>query len=312
MAFPASAALFYSARWERVEATRRTPDPFPGVDGERAVSDTKRYLDSNRRLWNEWSHLHETSDSARQFYRLDEFKAGMSKLHDYEVQEVGIVAGRDLLHLQCHFGMDTLSWARLGARVTGVDFSEEAIRQARELSAELGIEASFVLSDVYSLPEKLAADFEVVYASRGVIGWLPDLARWAEVVAHFLRPGGIFYLTEAHPFFYVFDDEREDQELRVRYPYFPQPEPLASPVKGSYADPQADVKHEVEYGWPHSIGEVVTAVARAGLHIEFLHEFPFLDWPVPFAEKREGVWQLRQQQKGEIPLSFSLRATKPA
>jgi 2-polyprenyl-3-methyl-5-hydroxy-6-metoxy-1,4-benzoquinol methylase len=153
------------------------------------------YLAANKALWNEWTAIHETSS----FYNLEGFKAGGSRLRDYEVDEVGDVTGKSLLHLQCHFGIDTLSWARLGARVTGADFSERAIELARSLAAELGLDATFVRSDLYDLSSVLDGQFDVVYTSRGVLGWLPDLERWAEVVAHFLRPGGVFLCDRDPP-----------------------------------------------------------------------------------------------------------------
>jgi SAM-dependent methyltransferase len=265
------------------------------------------HMDANRALWDEWTTIHESSE----FYDLESFKAGGVRLRDYEIADVGDVAGKDLLHLQCHFGIDTLSWARLGARVTGVDFSEKAVALARAVAAELGLDARFVLSNVYDLPDVLDGDFDVVYTSRGVIGWLPDLTRWAEVIAHFLRPGGIFYITEGHPILWILDDAEDATELRVKYPYFPRAEPLEFPTHGSYADPSAHVEQPFEYSWVHSMGEIVTALASAGLRIDFLHEYPFVEWPVPFLEQRDdGKWWLPKDQEAELPLFFSLRARK--
>jgi SAM-dependent methyltransferase len=265
------------------------------------------YLRMNRALWNEWTGIHEKSA----FYDVAAFKRGASRLHPFEIEEVGDVAGKDLLHLQCHFGMDTLSWARLGARVTGADFSPEALRLARSLAAELGLAANFVESELSELPAHLSAEFDVVYTGRGAVNWLPDLTRWAEVVAHFLRPDGVFYLHEGHPFVFVFKDEAVGPgELRVRYPYFPRLEPLKWRNERSYADPDAPVTVPFEYDWIHSLGEIVTAISRAGLRIEFLHEWPFLDWEMPFLVKRGDVWVLPEETHGEIPLSFSLRAVK--
>ena len=269
------------------------------------------FLAANRRLWNEWTAINATSA----FYDVEAFKVGGVRLRPYELDEVGQVAGKDLLHLQCHFGLDSLSWARLGARVTGVDFSPAGIERARALAAELGMAATFVCSELGELPQHLAGDFDVVYASRGVLSWLPDLLRWAEVAAHFVRPGGIFYVTEVHPVALVWDDAESvaPGELRLRYPYWFRPEPLVVPVQGSYADPGAHVGEPLEYGWSHSLGEIVTAVAVAGLHIEFLHEFPFVSWPMPFLERRDDrMWRLPEHQPGELPLFFSLRARKLA
>ncbi len=274
-------------------------------------------LEANRRLWEEWTSVHERSD----FYNLESFKAGKTldrpfdagpgvRVRAYEVEEVGDVREKDLLHLQCHFGIDTLSWARLGARVTGIDFSEKAIGLARSLAAELHLEARFVVSSVHELPANLEGDFDIVYTSRGALWWLPDLAGWAEVIAHFLRPGGTFYVTEFHPITHVLDDTKE---LRIAYPYFPRKEPLPFAVKGSYADRSANVEADIEYGWPHSIGEIVTAVATAGLHVEFLHELDWVDHEHgPYLEQQaDGRWRLPRDVEGELPLMFSLRATKP-
>ena len=178
---------------------------------------------ANRQLWDAWTAVHAAGD----FYDLERFKAGGIRLRPYEIELVGDVAGRSLLHLQCHFGIDTLSWARLGARVTGADFSPAAVELARSLAAELGFpDARFVLSNLYDLPDALDGQFDVVYTSRGVLGWLPDIAGWARVVAHFLAPGGTFFITEAHPVQQALEDEGvAPGELRLRYPYFEHREP---------------------------------------------------------------------------------------
>jgi SAM-dependent methyltransferase len=268
-----------------------------------------RYLKANRALWDEWARINYRSD----FYRVDEFKAGLNKLRRYEMEEVGDVKGKELLHLQCHFGMDTLCWARLGARVTGADFSEQGVEQARALASELGIEARFVCSDIYALPEHLDGRFDIVYTSRGVLGWLPHIERWAQVVAHFVRPGGFFYITEVHPVIQVFDDEDGVTELRLRYPYFSHSEPFEFETQGSYADRSATVEQKVNYSWNHGLGEIVTALVAAGLRIEFLHEFPFVEWPLPFLEPApDGTHRLAGESDGRLPLFFSIKATRPA
>ena len=267
-----------------------------------------RYLKANRALWDEWTAIHARSA----FYDLEGFKRGGVRLRPYEIEEIGDVAGKSLLHMQCHFGIDTLSWARLGARVTGADFSERAIEMARALAAELGLDARFVCSEVANLPTVLNGEFDIVYTSRGVIGWLPDLRRWAQVIAHFVKPGGCFYITEHHPVTLVWDDTEGTTELRLAYPYFERSEPLEFPTKGSYADRSARVEQPVEYAWTHSLGEIVSAVAGAGLRIEFLHEFPSSFYQgLPFLEQREDrTWWLPGAWRGELPLTFSLKATK--
>ena len=264
-----------------------------------------RFIEANRALWNEWTRIHERSE----FYDLESFKRGGIRLRQHELDEVGEVRGKDLVHLQCHFGIDTLSWARLGATVTGVDFSEEAVALATSLAQELGLGARFVQANALDLPRELDGSFDVAYTSHGVIGWLPDLAAWARGIERVLRPGGFFYMAEVHPIVLVFDDDEGVTELRPRYPYFERAEPLAFSVQGSYADRTANVDARTEYSWVHSFGDIVTALAETGLRIEFLHEWPFLDWPLPFLQKRGDVWVF--PGPGELPLSFSLRAAKP-
>lgn len=265
---------------------------------------------ANEALWDAWTAVHATGD----FYDLERFKAGGIRIRPYEIELVGDVAGRSLLHLQCHFGIDTLSWARLGARVTGADFSPAAIELARSLADELGFaDARFVRSNLYDLPDVLDGQFDVVYTSRGVLGWLPDIRGWARVVAHFLASGGTFFITEIHPVAQVFENEGVGLgELRLSYPYWEHAEPLRFEVKGSYADPTADVGEHTEHGWDHGLGEIVTALVDAGLRIEMLVEHPFLDWKVDFlVEDGDGSWRLPADAGGELPLMFSLRASKP-
>jgi SAM-dependent methyltransferase len=262
------------------------------------------YIKSNQNLWERWTELHEKSE----LYDIAGFKAGKLRLHSVEKEELGDVAGKSLLHLQCHFGLDTLSWAALGATAIGVDFSEKSITLARSLSAEMGIPATFVHSNIYDLPDNLTGQFDIVFTSYGVLWWLPDIPAWARVIAHFLKPGGTFLVVDSHPMASVFDNDHES-ELRVKYPYFLTPEPIKLEVQGSYA--AADPGYQgVEYGWPHSISEYVNSLIAAGLRIESLREFPFLVWKMfPFMEEGEdGHWRLPGHMP-EIPLMFSLRAS---
>lgn len=281
------------------------------------------YTAANRRLWDDWTSVHEVSE----FYDLESFKAGVAKrrpfeaapgvrVRDYEVRELGDVSGKDLLHLQCHFGIDTLSWARLGARVTGIDFSAKAIELAGSLASELRLDARFVESSVQDLRTNLDGTFDIVYTSRGAIWWLSDLDVWAATIAYFLRPGGVFYITEFHPVMQTLGVESlgtAEKELVVRHPYFPKPAPQSFAVHGSYADPAAHVEADIEYGWQHSLAQIVTAIASAGLRIEFLHEFDWVDHQyIPLLERGDDeMWRLPSTVQGELPLMYSLRATKP-
>jgi len=259
----------------------------------------------NQELWNEWTPVHERSE----FYDVEGFKAGKSTLKSIELEELGDVSGKSLLHLQCHFGLDTLSWARLGANVTGVDFSDKAITLARSLSKELEIEADFVLSNIYDLPENLKGRFDIVYTSVGVLCWLPDLKQWAEVIARFLKAGGIFYMVEDHPVTSIFDNAEDTNELKIAYSYFHTPEPVKWDTEDSYAFAK-DVKvYHSSYEWTHSLGDVLNALISAGLKLEFLHEFPVCAWRrFPFMEQDgTGWWRLKDDK---IPLTFSLKATR--
>ena len=276
------------------------------------------YLENNKDLWNEITPIHARSE----FYDLEGFKAGKSNLvYPIEIEEMGDVSGKSLLHLQCHFGMDTLFWARSGAKVTGVDFSDKAINLARSLSKELGIEADFICADIYDLPENLDGKFDIVYTSGGVLCWLPDLKRWGEIIAHFLKPGGFFYILEGHPFSCVFDDSPGVTEPTVRYSYFHTPEPkkwepecdYTSSAKGSLnwidEDPDAVVTHG-SYEWTHSMSDIINALISAGLKIEFLHEHPYIFYKcMPFMESDDGrTWRLPGDK---LPLIFTLKASKP-
>ena len=268
-------------------------------------------LRANRDLWDAWTKINFGSA----FYDVASFRNGERpvRLADYELDEVGPVEGKTLLHLQCHFGLDSLSWARVGAIVTGADFSPEGVATARALAAELDIPATFVIANLYDLPAELDGQFDVVYTSNGVLGWLPDIAGWARVVAHFVKPGGFFYVTEIHPVAQVFENEDvQPGELRLTYPYWSHRVPLTFEVHGSYADPTAPTDGLVEHGWDHSLGEIVSALIDAGLRIEFLHEFDFANWPIDFlVEGDDGRWRMPPGTAGQLPLFFSLKASKP-
>jgi SAM-dependent methyltransferase len=272
----------------------------------------EREIADNRALWDAWTAIH----TAGSFYDVQRFRDDPTdvRIRPFELEEIGEVTGKTLLHLQCHFGLDTLSWARLGAaQVTGIDFSEPAIAFATELAAETGLadRSRFVVSDIYNLPGPLAgATFDVVYTGRGALGWLPELAPWARVVASFLAPGGVFYIHEGHPVLWAIADEQPTEGLAIGYDYWGG-ETLSFPVEGSYADPAADVDAEVEHGWNHSLGEIVTQLASNGLRIELLDEKRELDWPAPFlVDRGDGTHVWPETMAGSLPLMYSLRARK--
>lgn len=266
-----------------------------------------KYLQTNRDKWNSVTPIHAKSE----FYGVDKFKQGKCTLQDIERREVGDVSGKSLLHFQCHFGMDTMSWARLDAKVTGVDFSEEAITLAKSLADELNIPADFVCCNIYDSPEHISEKFDIVYTSQGVLIWLPDIKGWMKVITHFLKPGGFLYLWEYHPFACTFDDESKEKYPKIRYPYFHSDEPMRFEGTGSYADPSADFEF-VTYEWSHSISDIINALIAAGLRLEFLHEFPYTTYKAwHFLEQRDdGMWHYPGLQKG-LPLMFSIKAVKP-
>ena len=263
----------------------------------------KRLL-TNRTNWNERTPIHAASD----FYDVESFKSGMSTLNDIELREVGDVSGRTLLHLQCHFGLDTMSWARLGARATGIDFSDVAINLARSLSDELDLNIRFICSNVYDLPGMLDEQFDVVFTSYGVLIWLPDIKGWAEVVYRHLKPGGVFYIVEFHPFADAFELS-ESGDMVPTYRYFHH-ELFFEGGEQSYAG--AQIIETPTYEWQHTLGEIVCALIDAGLRIEFLHEFPFTFQKIhPVMEQDEqGRWKL-PRHNDSYPQTFSIRATRP-
>jgi len=264
------------------------------------------YIQGNKDLWNEWADINYHSDS----YDVAGFVAHPNNFPEGGIVRAGVgdVAGKSLLHLQCHFGKDTLRFALLGAQVTGIDFSERAITYARDLAAQMQLSATFIQTDLYDLPQHLAGQFDVVFTSHGVLGWLPDMQRWGQIVAHFLKPGGTFFIVEGHPTMLMFDDETT--ELRIKYGYFHSDEPIIiEPHIGNYADPTATVTHR-EYAWQHSMADIVNALLTNGLQIEYLREYPFMTWQgFPALIERDGTWTMPSDQP-QLPLSFAIRAHK--
>jgi len=264
-----------------------------------------KYTKGNLELWNELTPIHARSE----FYDVEGFKEGRNTLKSIELEEVGYVSGKSLLHLQCHFGMDTMSWARLGAKVTGIDFSDKAITLARSLSKETGIKADFICSDIYKLPNVLHKTFDIVFTSYGVLTWLPDMMKWAEIISHFLKRGGTFYIVECHPVTSIFDNSNSATELKVTQSYFHSAEPIRWEPERDYADASAVVRSP-SYEWTHNLSDIINALLSAGLRIEFLHEFPVscYQW-IPFATKQanDRYWHIEGDR---LPLTFSLKATK--
>ena len=265
------------------------------------------YIEANRRNWDDRVAIHVAS----RFYDVASFKDGRSTLLPIEREEVGDVRGKTLLHLQCHFGMDTLSWAREGAFVTGVDFSPEAIRTAQGLAQELRIDARFIESDVYRLREVLSGTFDIVFASYGVLCWLPDLPAWFEIAAGFLRPGGFLYIIDGHPVAEMLEEGSEAQGFKFVFPYTGS-EPVASESDRTYTDQQGSVGHGLSYTFSHGLGEIIMAALQAGLRLEFLHEFTsgFFPRHPSMRQRPDGYYELPENPL-QLPFMFSLKARKP-
>ena len=264
----------------------------------------KRYLGAekgNRIHWDELAEVHAES------YDYKELVKGGHVMDSIQTGEVGEVQNRSMLHLQCHIGTDTLSWARLGADVTGVDISPVSLRVAQSLAKKAGLNARFIESSVYDLPDKLDGTFDIVYTSIGVLCWLSDISAWAGIIRRYLKPGGFFYIMESHPFLMVFDDESDG--LTVRYPYFHGETPDEWPADyPDYSDSDYTVKSP-SWEWQWSMSDILNALIENDLRIDFLHEHSVIPWKaLPCMIKGDnGFWRLPEGMD-KLPLMFSLRA----
>ena len=259
------------------------------------------WLEINRQFWDAATPYHVSSD----FYAQDEFLKGKSSMNEIELHSLGDVRGKKILHLQCHFGQDSLSLQRMGALVTGVDFSVVAIRQATDTARALALDTTFIQSDVYSLPDILNDSFDIVFASYGVLGWLPDIKRWADVIDHFLKPGGKLVLVEFHPALWMLDSEFR----QIGYDYF-NTAPITETVAGTYADRSAPMKKET-ISWNHSLSEVMTALLKNKLRITSFQEYdhsPYACFPNMAAEA-PGQYRFLHVTN-QIPMLYALVAEK--
>ena len=259
-------------------------------------------FNTNRETWNKKVGVHAISD----FYDLDGFKKGTSSLNSFELQALSEVSGKSLLHLQCHFGQDTLSWQRMGARCTGVDISDEGINLAKKLNKELKLEADFVCCNVLDTSNFISETFDIVFTSYGTIGWLPDLGPWAQMISERLKPGGIFYIVDFHPIAWMFDYTVSPPNLKYGYQ---QKDVIYEEYEGTYADGNSKITSK-EYAWNHGLGELLTSLAEAGLHIEYLKEHevtPYNIFP-GLVEDSNGMYKLPE---GLYPLLYEIKAVKP-
>ena len=261
----------------------------------------KDYIKINKQTWNNKTAVHIDSD----FYDNDNFIKGKSTLNSIELDLLGDVNGKKILHLQCHFGQDSLSLARLGAKVTGVDLSDRAIAKAQELNIKLQLDAQFICCDIYDLPNHLNDTFDIVFTSYGTIGWLPDLNKWSAVISQFLKPDGKFVMAEFHPVVWMFDTDFKE----VFYSYF-NIKPIIENETGTYADQYSEIESQT-ITWNHPTSEVLNALINAGLEINAFNEFDYSPYNC-FNETEEfetGKFRIKHLGN-KIPMIFSILATK--
>lgn len=272
----------------------------------------EQYFSANKDAWNKRTAVHKDSF----FYDLEGFKKGKSSLNAIERKDLGDVSGKKLLHLQFHFGLDTMSWEREGAIVTGVDISEDAITLARSVAEETKLNARFVCANIYDLanPAIIAAheslvegSFDIVFTSYGTIGWLPDLQQWAAIIARYLKPGGLFYMADFHPVLWMMDTRFE----KIAYDYF-NTSVIEEETSGTYTDRNAPI-HYKEYAWNHSFSEIITALLGQQLQLEQFTEYPFSPYNCfnNLEQGPDGYWRIKDMQE-RMPMLYVIRARKAA
>jgi SAM-dependent methyltransferase len=269
------------------------------------------YLTVNRANWDERAPVHAASPD----YQVDRFAEDpghLSEVVRFDLPRLGDVNGLRGVHLQCHIGTDTISLARLGARMTGLDFSAAAVTEARRIAALAGADVGYVESELYLAADVLGhGDFDLVYTGIGALCWLPNVRRWARVVAELLRPGGRLFLREGHPVLWAIDETREDGLLVLDLPYFETSEPLVWTDGSTYVQTEVTLQHSTTHSWNHGLGEIVTALAEAGLRLTMLVEHDSVPWEaLPGRMHRDGAeWRLTDRPQ-RLPLTYTLQAVK--
>ena len=261
----------------------------------------KIYIEINRESWNNKTETHLKSE----FYDLDGFMKGKSSLNDIELNLLGDVKGKTILHLQCHFGQDTISLSRLEAEVTGVDLSDKAIESANQIAKDTNSTANFICCDIYNLPNHLYKQFDIVFTSYGIISWLPDLDKWAKIISKYLKPDGQFVFVEFHPVVWMFDNNFE----KIGYNYF-NSGAIIETENGTYADRKAEISQEY-VTWNHSLSEVINSLINNGLEIKSLDEFDYSPYncfnkTIEFEPKKYRIAHL----DNKIPMVYSINAKK--
>jgi 2-polyprenyl-3-methyl-5-hydroxy-6-metoxy-1,4-benzoquinol methylase len=259
------------------------------------------YIKINKKSWNDRVAVHLEST----FYDNESFIKGADSLKEIERALLPDLKGKKVLHLQCHFGQDTISLARAGAIATGLDFSEKAIETAQNLSKQIGVEATFVCGDLYQTPELISEQFDIVFTSYGTIGWLPDLDKWAAVIEKMLKPGGVFILVEFHPVLWMFDNDFGF----VEYNYFNE-KPIIESITGTYANKNDQQTHET-ISWNHSLDEVIGSLLKKNLLIDSFREYDYSPYNCfnGMNEVSPGRFQIAKMGN-KLPMVYSIRASK--
>ncbi|WKK67173.1 class I SAM-dependent methyltransferase [Lutimonas zeaxanthinifaciens] len=259
------------------------------------------YIQVNKKLWDQKTEFHYESE----FYNVEDFIKNENSLNPIEIDLLGNLTGKSLLHLQCHFGQDSISLNKLGAEVTAVDFSSKAIERARELNNKMEAKVRFIESDVYKLPEVLDQKFDIVYTSYGVLGWLPDMKKWAEIVSNFLKPGGILVLVEFHPVVWMFSDDFKKIEFK-----YSDKDPIIEEYEGTYADRNADMTGK-SICWNHGLSIVMDALIQQKLEIKTFEEFSYSPYDCfeNTVEVEKGKYMIKGLE-GKIPMIYSVKAVK--
>ena len=265
-------------------------------------------FEDNKKLWDQRVPIHVASP----FYGVEQFKWGSEVLHDFEIEEVGDVRGLSLVHLQCHFGMDSLGWARHGAAVTGLDISTRGVEAAQALADEMGIDARFVTANVYDAVSALGETYDIVYTGRGALNWLPDITRWARVVNSLLKPGGFLYLSEFHPI----AEAMADESVTMEYDYFGRAEGYPSDSSGeTYTETGERTEHTRSIEWIHPTSAVLTSLLDVGLVLGSFREYDFSAFGrFPFLEcENDGIRRVYRmpEDRPNLPLMYSIMAHKP-
>ncbi len=259
------------------------------------------YIEINRQSWNNRTEAHLKSE----FYDMENFMKGKSSLNCIELELLGDLTNKTILHLQCHFGQDTISLSRLGAEVTGIDLSDKAIKSAKHIAKKTGSNTTFICCNIYDLPNYLNKKFDIVYTSYGTIGWLPDLDKWAKIISKFLKPNGQFIFVEFHPVVWMFDDNFE----KIGYRYF-NSGAIVESENGTYADKNAAIKQEYVV-WNHALSEVINSLIKNGLEINAFNEYDYSPYncfnkTIEFESKKYRIEHLQDK----LPMVYSIVAKK--